>query len=119
MGAPESVKVSPTHTIFTKRSRLTDGISSREHIKRNHYYLCTRCGKIFPKHYKLSKHQQLEPPCPIAPYELPEVINEKQSAEIARRQTVNWNEIYSIIFPGEHVPSPCKSIPHEPPYNQG
>ena len=90
----------------------------REHIYRRHSWkstrVCPRCFEGFDKPEQLKAHQRASDPCELRE-RAPDAITEEQEKQLRTRAKPNsseemkWEDIYRIIFPGETVPSPCKS----------
>ncbi|KXX77821.1 hypothetical protein MMYC01_206964 [Madurella mycetomatis] len=85
----------------------------KEHVYRNHFMknFCPRCFEHFENADALKNHQRAEIPCKVKqqPWD---TITEDQEKQLRARakahcsEETRWEEMYRIIFPGEHVPSP-------------
>lgn len=98
-------------------------IHTREHLDRYHWGTrCLRCLELFQHKDALDSHKAAENCQEIkGRYPAPDITAEQQrqlkrSQRYSGRgltQEVKWREVYTILFPGAPIPSPCKSA--EPP----
>ena len=54
--------------------------------------------------------------CEARPIQIEEGISEEKMLLIQSKRGATWENIYSILFPGAPIPSPCKSIHQLPKY---
>jgi hypothetical protein len=73
-----------------------------------------RCWKHFNTANDLSRHTITGDICEVRPGFPKEGITQDVERRLMKRKgrdqskVKKWEEMYSIIFPGEEVPSPCK-----------
>jgi hypothetical protein len=93
----------------------------REHLYRNHAlskWICKRCDEAFKKEELLELHQRARTPCSVQIRTIRDGLTEVQVEKLHQRDKgasdeKKWEDIYTIIFPDEPIPSsPCKSKLH-------
>lgn len=95
----------------------------RAHLYRRHRapIQCRRCGVTFSTQNDLDAHARLREGCIILdplPYvgfsaDIDKALR-KRSKWGQQTDVREWNEIYSILFPGEDIPSACKFMEYKP-----
>ena len=90
----------------------------REHLYRRHIapeIECLRCKKEFKDRLALTRHLEAAERCPVRAQDLPDGrIDQATKKRLASRKKVRmadadkWKDTYSILFPGEEIPEPCR-----------
>jgi hypothetical protein len=90
----------------------------REHLLRRHLtpIHCQRCYKQFGTISDLQVHEQFLDACGSRKGEKPEgitpkiekVLRSRKKSGLEESTEKRWEEIYSLLFPGENVLSPCE-----------
>ena len=81
----------------------------RQHLQRKHSapIQCTRCWLVMVDLHTMSIHANQEVRCKREEPR-PEGISLDKMELIKSKHGATWSDIYSIIFPGAPIPSPCK-----------
>lgn len=79
---------------------------------------CERCWQTFSNQQRLTAHITVDavqicqvkpghPPEGITP-EIERKLKSRKKAYLGQTEEDRWRDMYTLLFPGEDVPSPCK-----------
>lgn len=95
----------------------------REHLYRKHCKVhCQRCKQVFRKQSELAAHAMRPESCRLREGNGPADISAQQELQLKSKKYASryqseeekWREVYRLLFPGEHIPSPCEPTHNTP-----
>ncbi|KAK4452022.1 hypothetical protein QBC34DRAFT_38242 [Podospora aff. communis PSN243] len=92
----------------------------KEHLYRKHCKVhCQRCKQVFRKQSELAAHAMRPESCRLREGNGPADISAQQELQLKSKKYASryqseeekWREVYRLLFPGEHIPSPSDTRP--------